>query len=285
MNELQSSPIARKWLKSAWPLAVAMILLLSCSVFSSPATNTPAPTNTPVPTDTQVPTDTPEPTATKKPTPNKAATQAAQQEADQQATDAAATEIVGQVLSTISSTLDAVGQPMGSGTVLYWNPSPVVVESSQPNVLTHQPVDPNYDVQGANFAFHSSITWETKQKVGIVYCAFLYRISGDMNMDPWYMMRMGRISGLGHILFDVMQGWTIIGEAGDISNYIRDENGATNDVLLVARANQFTAYVNGKQASVWWNTKIDKGGFGFGTMQDTGSSVCTFADNWIWGYE
>lgn len=104
-------------------------------------------------------------------------------------------------------------------------------------------------------------------------------------MDPWYMMRMGRISGLGHVFFDVMQGWTIVGENnGDISDYIRDGNGDTNDVLLVARANQFTAYVNGHQVSVWWNTKIDRGAFGLGTLQDTGTSVCTFNDTWIWAW-
>ncbi|HEY5118414.1 MAG TPA: hypothetical protein VII90_03080 [Anaerolineales bacterium] len=225
-------------------------------------------------------TQTSQPEPTKKATPNKAKTQQAQQAQ----TAAAATEFAGAVLGEVQSKLDEAGEMMGSGSVVYFNPNPIPVESSKANIVTHQELDSS--IQGADFAFHSNITWEVKQKVGIVYCLMMFRISGDLNMDPWYMMRMGRISGAGHILFDVMQNWTIIGESnGDISNYIRVGNGDTNDVLLVARANQFTAYVNGKQVSVWWNTKIDQGGFGFGTLQDTGTSVCTFADNWIYDFD
>jgi hypothetical protein len=277
MNKLQRFPTAWKWLKPALPLAAAMSLMLSCSIFSSAA-----PTNTPRPTDTPLPADTPQPSATKKgkPTVDLAGTRLAQQEE----TAAAQTSLAGEVLSTVSNSLDAVGEPMGAGTVVYWNADSIPVESSKSDVVSYQLLDSS--IQGADFAFHSNITWEVKQKVGIVYCIMIFRISGDIDMDPWYMMRMGRISGAGHVLFDVMQNWNIIGESnGDISNYIRVGNGDTNDVLLVARANQFTAYVNGKQVSVWWNTKLDRGGFGLATLQDTGTSVCTFGDSWIYDFD
>jgi len=279
MNEHPDFSTQRKWWRSALVLAVVMVLVLSCSIGAPAATSTPKPTDTAMPTDTTVPTDTPQPTATKKATANKAATQRAQQ----QDTAAAATEFAGAILGEVQSKLDEVGEMMGSGSVIFWNSDPIAVASSSPNTLNPQLIDQS--IQGANFAFHSNITWEVKQKIGIVYCAFMFRISGNLDMEPWYMMRMGRISGLGHILFDVLQQWSIIGESnGDISDYIKTGNGDTNDVLLVARANQFKAYVNGHQVSVWWNTKIDQGGFGLGTMQDTGASVCTFGDTWIWSY-
>jgi len=266
------------------PMVAAMALVLSCSVLSSTPptpTNTPLPTSTdtPVPTDTNLPTDTAEPTATPKPTANKAGTRQSQQGE----TSAAETEFAGQILTSVSDSLDAVGEPMGSGSVIFWDPESIPIPSSKPNMLNHQLIDQT--IQAADFAFHSNVTWEVKQKVGIVYCTFMFRISGDLDMDPWYMMQMGRISGLGHIFFDVVQNWSIIGQSnGDISDYIKTGNGDTNDVLLVARANQFTAYVNGQQVSVWWNTKIDEGGFGLGTMQDTGASVCTYTDTWIWSF-
>jgi hypothetical protein len=280
MNQSHNFQTEKKWLRPALLLAVGLILVISCSFGIPAATSTPKPTDTAIQTETPVPTDTPQPTATRKATPNKAATQ----QAYQVQTDAAATNFAGEVLTAVSNSLDQVGESMGSGTVVYWNPDAIPVESSKANVVTHQELDSS--IQGVDFAFHSNITWEVKQKIGIVYCLMMFRISGDLNMDPWYMMRMGRISGAGHILFDVMQNWTIIGESnGDISNYIRVGNGDTNDVLLVARANQFTAYVNGKQVSVWWNTKIDQGAFGFGTLQDTGTSVCTFTDNWIYDFD
>jgi hypothetical protein len=69
MNQSQDIQMARKWLTFILPITAAMILLLSCSLFLSPATNTPTPTNTPLPTDTPIPTDTSEPTATKKAAP------------------------------------------------------------------------------------------------------------------------------------------------------------------------------------------------------------------------
>ena len=257
--------------KGMLPLIGVMSVVLSCSLFTSPPN---APTSTPQPTATA------EPSETRQATPNKAPTQ----NADPQETDAAKTDFAGAALTEVSSKLDAVGETMGSGSIAYWNSDPMAVTSSKPNVITYQLLDSS--IQGADFAFHSNITWEVKQKVGLVYCIMMFRISGDIAMDPWYMMRMGRISGAGHILFDVMQNWNIIGESnGDISNYIRVGNGDTNEVLLVARANQFTAYVNGKQVSVWWNAKIDLGSFGFGTLQDTGTSVCTFADSWIYTFD
>lgn len=252
------------------PLAAAMSVVLSCSLISSPLAT---PTNTPLPTATIAPTEASTPTA------NTAATQ----DVRKQETAEAGTNFAGEVLTSVSDSLDAVGETMGAGSVVYWNPGSIPVTSSKANVVTYQLLDST--IQGADFAFHSNITWEVKQKVGLVYCIMMFRISGDIDMDPWYMMRMGRISGAGHILFDVMQNWNIIGESGgDISDYIRVGNGDSNEVLVVARANQFTAYVNGKQVSVWWNTKIDQGAFGFGTLQDTGTSVCTFADSWIYDF-
>jgi hypothetical protein len=265
------------------PLLLVMGFILSCSMFGSAATPIPPPTATAKPSDTMAPADTvaPAPTEetapTKKATANKAGTRQAQAEE----TAAAETEFAGAVLGDIQDKLDEVGEIMGGGSVVWYYPSPIAVESSKPNMIYYQLVDSS--VQAADFAIHSNIKWETKQKVGIVNCIIMFRMGNDINMDNWYMMRMGRISGLPHIWFQLFQGWNFITESnGSASSYIRDEGGAENDVILVARKNQFTAYVNGHQVEVWWNAKQDRGGFGLGTWQDTGSSVCTFSDNWVW---
>jgi hypothetical protein len=253
-------------------------LLLSCSLLSGKTTPVLNGNPTGQSADTQAPTNKQEPLD--EPTADLDATR----QAEEEETAAAEQDLADAVTGEIQSSLDSVGEMMGSGTVIFYNAAPIPVDSSKPNMLNHQLLDSS--VRAADFAFHSNIKWEVKQKVGIVYCTMMFRISGDLDMDPWYMMQMGRISGLGHIFFDVVQQWSIIGQSnGDASNYIKTGNGDTNDVLLVARANQFTAYVNGKQVSVWWNTKIDQGGFGIGTMQDTGASTCTFGDTWIWSFE
>jgi hypothetical protein len=273
MNQHPDFSNRSQWAKFSILLVAMMVLPVSCSLGATTAASTPKPT------DTVLPMVSPPPTATKKATPNKAATQRIRQ----QNTSAAATDFAGAALGEVQSKLDEVGEKMGSGSVVFLYQDPIPVESSKANVIVPQFI--NQDIHAADFAFHSAITWETKQKVGIVYCAMIFRLQGEWTTAPWYMMRMGRVSGYGHIYFDVMQGLSIRGESNQsVSQAIRDGNGDTNDVLLVARANQFTVYVNGRQAAVWWNAKIDQGGFGFGTLQDTGSSVCTFADSWIYAF-
>jgi hypothetical protein len=268
---------AVRW-ENRLPLAIVLAtagFALSCSLVSGEKID-PSPTATAQSID--------DPTATAKPDEEPTADLKATRRAEEEERAAEETDAAGAVLGDVSSALDAVGEPMGSGSVIFYMPEQHPVDSSKPNILSHELMDSG--VQAADFAFHSNITWETKQKVGIVYCVMMFRISGDLDMDPWYMMQMGRISGLGHIFFDVVQQWSIIGQSdGDASNYIKTGNGDVNEVLLVARANQFTAYVNDRQVSVWWNTKIDRGGFGIGTMQDTGASTCTYADTWIWSYD
>jgi hypothetical protein len=279
MNEHTDVPTRRKWLKSALMLAVVMVIVLSCTIGTPAATSTPKPTDTPLPTDTSIPTDTPEPTATKKATANRAATQRAQQ----QDTAAAETEFAGAVLGEVQSKLDEVGEMMGYGNVVWLDPSSIEVDSSKPNNTYYKTLDSS--IQAGDFAFHTNIRWETKQKVGIVNCIIMFRMGADISMDAMYWMRMGRISGIPHIWFELYNNGNYVTQSDyGISNYIRDGNGDENEIILVAKGNQFTAYANGKQVEVWWNSSQDSGGFALGTWQDTGSSVCTFSDNWIWAW-
>jgi hypothetical protein len=283
MDDRKGFQPIQKSIASVLPFLIVMVFVLSCSVFGPAETpipsNTPKPTetNTPQASNTPLPTNTEEPTATEKATPNKAATNRAKE----QQTQAAKTEFAAAVLGEVDSKLDEVGEIMGSGSVIYLNPAPIEVESSKPNMVYYQLLDDS--VQAEDFAFHTVITWDTKQKIGLVNCIIMFRVGPNIDMDRMYMMRMGRISGLPHIWFQLYRGWNYVAESpGRASNYINDEGGAENEIVLVARGTQFTAYANGHQVEVWWNAAQDEGGFGVGTWQDTGSSVCTFSDNWIW---
>jgi hypothetical protein len=70
-----------------------------------------------------------------------------------------------------------------------------------------------------------------------------------------------------------------------ISNAINVDDKGQSDLLLVARGPQFTIYVNNTQVGVRFNAKLAKGGFDLASYQDIGTSVCTFEDIWIWGFE
>jgi hypothetical protein len=265
-------------------LILALVgFVLSCSIFAPEATpipsNTPQPTETvaPAATDTPLPSDTSEPTATKKATADKAATRRAQEEE----TAAAQTESAGAILGEIEDKLDEVGEFMGDGNVVWLYSSAVVVESSKANMIYYKMLDSS--IRAADFAYHTVITWETKGNAGIVNCVIMFRIGDDIDMDPWYSLRLSRISGASAARFDLWQKWSIIGPGSwNGSSYIRDGNGDENELILVAKQNQFTAYINGRQVAVWWNSKIESGRFGLGTLQDYGTTTCTYGENWIW---
>jgi hypothetical protein len=277
MTGLTASRSEKKPLAIVFLFVLVMGFTLSCTIFGSGATPVPPPTATSEPTDTIQPTDTVEPTDTLEPTADKAATR----EAKQAETDAAETEFAGAVLGEIDSKLDEVGEMMGSGHVAWLYPPGIEVESSKPNNTYYKTLDSS--IQAGDFAFHTNIKWETKQKVGIVNCIVMFRMGSDIGMDPMYWLRMGRISGIPHMWFELYNHGNYITQSDfGLSNYIRDGNGDENEIILVARGTQFTAYANGKQVLVWWNSTQDSGGFAFGTWQDTGSSVCTYSDNWIW---
>jgi hypothetical protein len=254
-------------------MAVVTILMHSCAMGAPGATGTPPPTETLAPTDTPVPTNTPTPTA------DKTATKAEQI----QATAAAETDIAIQSMAAVSDAMDGINEPVGSGRLLYWNADPIAVESSGPQVLKEHPLPSG--VQAGDFAFHSKIIWEVKQKVGWVNCVVIYRMSADVS--SFYWMNMGRVSGAGHVYIQLFFNGAYIADSGYpfISNSINVDNQGQNDVLLVVRGSKHTIYVNRTKVGVWFNAKIAEGGFDLATYQDTGASVCTFTNTWVWGFE
>jgi hypothetical protein len=282
MTSLLASRSEKKRLVFVVLFLIVMGLTLSCSLGGSgatavpPATATVQPSDTSLPTNTVEPTVAEEPTARKKPTVDKGATR----EAEAEETALAATEFAGAILGEVESKLDEVGEIMGDGTVIWFYPSPIKIESSKPNIIYSSYIDSS--IQAADFALYSNVRWETKGNAGIVNCVVMFRTGEDMDMDPWYSLRLSRLSGASSARFDLWQNWSIIGAGNwSSSGYFRDGNGDENELIVVAKKNQFTAYINGKQVSVWWNSRVESGGFGFGTFQDYGTTTCTYSNNWI----
>jgi hypothetical protein len=271
MNQTKNARNLRRSLFALFVIFLALGITLSCSIFAEP---------TPTPTSTLTPTNSTAPTFTLRPTVNRAATNAA----NQRQTDSAETEIVGQFLGYIDQKLSEVGEMMSYGTVLYVNADPIVVESTKHGQWSYQLLD-SYDV-GTDFAFHTIVKWEMLQRIGIVDCGLMFRMGEDISLDPFYMLWMGKISGIPHMWFETIEYYTIKGASNYFINAaIDDNNGAENELILTARGTQFTVYVNKRQVGVWWNSRASTGNFGLAAMQDTGSSRCTFSDTWIWGWQ
>jgi hypothetical protein len=95
---------------------------------------------------------------------------------------------------------------------------------------------------------------------------------------------------LQHVWFELdyngtYQAESLINNTPFISNAINVDNKGQNSVLLVARCGKFTVYANNTLVGAWYTGKLTKGGFYFAGYQDAGTSVSTFKDTWIWGFE
>ncbi len=78
---------------------------------------------------------------------------------------------------------------------------------------------------------------------------------------------------------------SISGEARR-NDAIEQDNGSTNQYILVLSNNMLTAYVNGtKLGSVPIDAIKDPGGLGIFNRQESGTTTCTFANTWVWVLE
>jgi hypothetical protein len=283
MNGLTCSRPGRKSGLRALPLWIGLMFAPACGVLSPE--KTPVRFGSPQPIVIQTMPETPTPSPVD--TPDHAATHTAlaaaatAQRAGEEATVAAQTEFAAGVLADIEQKLGSVGEKMGYGAVIWLHPDAVDVGSSDSPEVQFSPVDPS--VQAGDFAFHFVVRWATNADSGGLDCLVGFRTGNDIRTDPWYSFRLLMDPGDVQAKFDFWQNGVLSGPGrAKATDAVRLENGAENEVILIARGNQFDAYVNGRQVLVWWNSVVARGGFGLGALARSGSGVCSFRDNWIW---
>lgn len=250
---------------------VVLSLILACG------TTVPAATAIPAATDPPVASDTPEPSPVPTSTPDLAATQAVLAEQTREAMSAG-------VEDTMES-LDIVADP---GHLEWVQADSVAVKNTGYWEFTYGVLAEG--IEAANFVFRTEITWEA---TSLVYCGLAFRsASGDpdnIGKSIHYKFYFMRFSGLPY--------WEIAAykKSGEFSHYITGskprfagalnmDNGGKNDIVFVARGNEFTVFINGERQSRFFDdSRITSKGFFAGlTAQDTGSSSCTFENSWLW---
>jgi hypothetical protein len=252
-----------------WLILVSLVL--ACGAIAPVATSMPLPTNAPLSTDT------PEPTVAPTATPDLAATQTAQAEEALKAKEAEAKEKM--------DSLDIVSDP---GSLKWAQTDSVAVKNTGYWEFAYAPLVKG--IEAENFVFKTNITWEA---TSLVYCGFAFRSATE---DPdkiaksvHYKFYFMRFSGLPY--------WEIAAfkKGGEFSHYITGDkarfagalnmdNGGTNEIIFVARDNEFTVFINGERQSRFFDDSriSSKGYFSALSDQDTGSSSCTFTDSWLW---
>ena len=253
-----------------------LLLVLSQACSLSPAAEPPATTAPLLPTGTLQPTLTPSSTNTATPaptfTPDKTATAAVQ------STAAAQT-----VLAELDKLLGDTDINYKEGHLEWQQKKPLMVSLRGPS-RDYVEIDKN--LAGKNFILKSDITWEAS---GILICSAIFRSEPDLEKGEQYEFSYLRLSGL--------PAWQIsVNEHGRFKNTptkikfsdaIDQDNGATNQVVLVVQDEQFNLYINGVHQGRYfdYSKQRTEGNFAFSGSQDSGEGTCNFKNSWVWALE
>jgi hypothetical protein len=189
--------------------------------------------------------------------------------------NAEATAAAEATLSPIRSALASYGIDPSQGQ-LGWVHRPVTIEL---NSYGAQDYATDYGILIVrNFVVQADVTWVTR--TGLAGCGFVFRADQEENFY-----------GVG-----IFRGATGVAGFGEYRNgrvvnngiEFRDapatlwRNEEVNRLALVALENTFTLYVNGQFSHQISYTTLQSGVTAFAALSESGTSICTFNNGWLW---
>jgi len=162
--------------------------------------------------------------------------------------------------------------------------------------LATLPVTLTVDTYGANqyelidpklvagdFVFQTEATWESTG--GLAGCGYVFRSSRSLSRGSYYEFFSIRLSGLP--LWYATYWKEGILEKLLTPNYptsgaIRQKNGSTNRLAVVARGDRFTFYANGDRMGSVVDNHLKEGRIGVFAGQESGETTCIFNNSWVW---
>jgi hypothetical protein len=252
-------------------LCLAALLLGGCGPAATPPPPTPTPS--PVPTATATLTPTPPPTNTPTATPDRTATQSAKstEQARKQSDDAQAM-------------LAEMEIPTDSGRLGFYQTSAVPIFLSEHSQWNFEPFAE--DLKAGDFVISTEVTWTTD---AIVSCGFFFRSENDFEHGDQYLFEFLRLSGLPAWHIAYLKDGKYYNEPSGLrfSDALDQTSGATNTIVLVAKGGTFDVYINDHKEGTYYDYSEQRadGKFAFSAMQDSGTTICLFANTVIWVYE
>ena len=251
---------------------LTLLFLSACSTLlpAPTPTSTPVPTNTPEPTFTPLPTETPTPVPTS--TPDKKATAAA-----------GATQASASILSELDELFGDTDILYEDGHLAWQQAKAMKVSLSGPG---WDYVEVDEKLKAGNFILKSDVTWEAS---GIIICGTIFRAEPDIEKGKQYQLLYLRLSGLPAWAIEVHEYGYFKNSPSktQYSDAIDQENGGTNQIVLVARDEQFNLYINGVSQGRYFDYSKQRmdGVFAFHGVQDSGTGSCEFENSWIWSLD
>lgn len=247
---------------------VAFLVLVLLTMACGTAAPEPTATSTPEPptlTPTATATSTPVPTAT----PNKAATVAAK-----------ATQAADDVLAELDAILANEDVAYQEGSLLWKQETPLVIDMTGPSGYFQTFAEGEI---GRNFILKSDVTWEA---TGIIVCGISFRSEPDFIEGKQYKFLYLRFSGAPAWAIEFHEFGYFKNSPTKIqySNAVDLANGATNQVLIVVRDDEFKVFINGTSQGRYFDYSKQQleGGFAALASQDSGEGKCEYENTFIW---
>jgi hypothetical protein len=189
--------------------------------------------------------------------------------------DAAATAAAEATLTPIHDALSSYGIDPNQG-YLGWASDPKTIE------LNHY-LDTAYDdqflfVATRNFVVQADVTWTTR--TGLAGCGFIFRADQEKNA---YAMGIAR-GAQGVAVFNLVRQGKVANNKWQ-SQYAPStnfRNGDTNRLAIVAQETTFSLYVNNQFTLQINDGELQAGAVAFAALSESGTSICTYNNGWLW---
>lgn len=256
-------------IRPLWQIALAagFVLALAGCGGAAVTPTPPPPTATLVPTNT--PTSLPTSTPTSTATPDVTATAAA-----------AATAEMDQKLNEIAPDLDELGYDTSSGTLIYFEPSPVEVtaDSYMEDVAQLILEDPVKD-----FILQADIGWNSTS--GLAGCGIIFRSEADLERGAQYQYYMLRLSGapawdIAYYRYGEYQ-YGLVSDM-QFTTAIDERQDAVNTITLIVKGDTIESIINTTKSRDTSDKKLTEGQIALLAWQESGKTTCTFSNVWVW---
>lgn len=245
-----------------------VVLLAGCGGTASTPTlppSSPTATAAPSSTPTSLPTSTPTFTATP----------------DQTATAAAvATEEMEHRVAEIAPVLEKLGYDTSSGTLIYYEPAPVKIlvnsyQEKKPKLILEEPAK--------DFILRMDIGWNSTS--GLAGCGIAFRAEADLEQGGQYQFSMLRLSGapawdLAYFRYNQFQ-YDLLPEV-QFTAAIDERQDAVNTITLIVEGDTIETIINTTKGMDAVDKKQSEGSIALLAWQESGKTVCTFSNIWVW---
>jgi hypothetical protein len=252
-------------------LIASVLLIVACAAPGMAApTATPAPTDTPQPTFTPLPTETP--TLVPTSTPDKTATAVVM-----------ATETADAVLTELDKVLGDTDIAYKEGHLAWQQAKPMTVNLQGPS---YDYMEVGEKLTAGDFILKSDVIWNA---TGLLACGVTFRSEPNIEQGKQYQFIFLRFSGLPAWAIEVHEYGQFKNSPTDIqySAAVDQGNDATNQIILIARGEQFNLFINKVSQGRYFDYSKQRmdGAFAFLAVQESGTGSCEFENSWIWSLD